>query len=169
MSEHNFVTIGRRSYLLETLDEENRVFVGYRLTKEIITKFLDDKLDNLYGLKTTILFREQGENDIYIHEATLNDLGGLYYIHTPYYNRHRYPSETSYKNAKKYLKIYELQLLGNWFQRFIARHKNMEKTKEIIKEYEEDSKRAQEVDTIYEEAKALKEKWVFRVKEQWFS
>ena len=39
----------------------------------------------------------------------------------------------------------------------------------IIKEYEEDRKREQDVDTKYDEAKALKEKWVLRVKEQWFS
>ncbi len=169
MSEHNFVTIGGTLYAFGSLDEVNRIFVGYRLTHEIITDFLDDKIERLEELKTTILFREQGKNDIYVHEATLNNFSYLYYVFAPRYGSHIYPSTSSYKEAQEFLKIYELQLSGNWFQRFIARHKNMEKPNKIIEEYEIDEKGIQEREAKYKAAKTLKEEWVLRVKEQWFS
>lgn len=163
MSEHNFVRIGRTLYAFDSLDEENRIFVGYKLTKEIITDFLDDKIEYLEGPKTTILFREQGEQDVYIREATLDDFERLYSI--------RGPSETIYYTTKRYnnaiqdIADYEDRKDNSWLRRRLNRIIDIVEARDIVKQYN----LHQEYNAKYEVAKALKEEWVLRVKEQWFS
>ena len=166
--KHNFVTINRQIYLFESLDEVNRVFVGHKITKEIVDDMINGVNDESVINKTTILFREQGENDVYIRDTILSSFADLYYIHTLYRSSFRYPSEERYNNAKQQLKKHELQLLGNWFQRFFASKKNIEVINETIEEYESDEKRNQEMDAKYNKAKALKEDWVSLVKAKWF-
>lgn len=160
MSEHNFVTIRRRSYLLETLDEENRVFVGYRLTKEIITEFLDDKLDNLYGLKTTIMFGEHG-GDVYIHEATLDTFKQMWYISgAP--NFRDIISEEEYNEA---LEAKEIKIPKPWWQPKRSYLRRINKIINTIHEY----KNQQFQLSVYNERITEREEWLLRVKEQWFS
>lgn len=162
MSEHNFVTIGRTLYLLETLDEENRVFVGYRLTKEIITEFLDDKLDSLdeSNNKTTILFGEHGR-DVYIHEATLDIFKQMWDISDPPCFRDVI-SEEEYNEA---LEAKEIKIPKPWWKPKGYYLRRINKIINTIRQY----KNQQFQLSVYNERITEREEWLLRVKEQWFS
>ena len=157
MSEHNFVRMGRTIYAFGSLDEVNRIFIGYRLTKEIITDLLDGKLEDIdeSNNKTTILFREHGSEDIYIHEATLDDIEELYYIYKPY----SYYSEDKYNQALDDIARFETVRF------FKDMRIDISHAKLIVERYNTTEIEMGE----YKIKIAEREAWLLRVKEQWFS
>ena len=76
--KHNFVTIRSQIYLLVSLDEVNRVFVGHKINKEIVDQMINGLDEKSVENFTTILFREQGNHDVYIHSTVLNDFENIY-------------------------------------------------------------------------------------------
>lgn len=90
-SNPDFVRVNNRLFILERLDEELRIFLGYKMYKQTITDLLDDKEVNLVEYK--ILFGT--EKNTILKKATLVDFSNLY----PIFDYFSLYYETDYKNA----------------------------------------------------------------------
>lgn len=160
-NKHNFVTISRRIYAFDSLDKENRVFVGFKLTKQIVDDLLDGKLDDLDEPinRTVILFREQGDQDVYIRDAVLDDFKRLHsYI---YSSSMQFYTEEEYNQALKDVKKYENR---GYLKRKLGLDGRIERARNRIISYEDHIKAKEE----YEQEVKKRDAWLLLVKEKWF-
>ena len=160
--KHNFVTIRSQIYLLVSLDEVNRVFVGHKINKEIVDQMINGLDEESVENFTTILFREQGNHDVYIHSTVLNDFENMDYLFEPM----RLYSEERYNIALNRITRYEEHKNGNWLEqrkaKKVSRDVNYEEN--VIKSYNDYliglEKHNKEI--------IIKKEWLVAIKEKWF-